>query len=288
MVDTSDSEASCPPSPRLKDAPPTPDTAEPVTQTEPVRVLSSGSEDEEEILPLAQRLMCKFLACKQLSPEDSSSPVKRIWDHQNNEGASCDWKKQPFPKVPDVPLHDTSERHASNNKDPAGDNPCHQLPAFKASCPIQNSSLTITETNAEVLPLQKRTKRSQKVRRRGSQGCQPRGPASQKENTVRQQEKKKAAARVNRVKAQRPEECLKHIVVGLDPGPPGTHLYPILGYPLSRLPPDCPSPVICCSAFADGRWRPAARGTAGHGVPLCDRGAGHAPEHHLEEKGRAS
>ncbi|XP_013972112.1 crossover junction endonuclease EME1 isoform X1 [Canis lupus familiaris] len=217
VVDTSDSEASCPPSPRLKDAPPTPDTAEPVTQTEPVRVLSSGSEDEEEILPLAQRLMCKFLACKQLSPEDSSSPVKRIWDHQNNEGASCDWKKQPFPKVPNVPLHDTSERHASDNKDPAGDNPCHQLPAFKASCPIQNSSLTITETNAEVLPLQKRTKRSQKVRRRGSQGCQPRGPASQKENTVRQQEKKKAAARVNRVKAQRPEECLKHIVVGLDP-----------------------------------------------------------------------
>ncbi|XP_041581694.1 crossover junction endonuclease EME1 isoform X3 [Vulpes lagopus] len=57
VVDTSDSEASCPPSPRLKDAPPTPDTAEPVTQTEPVRVLSSGSEDEEEILPLAQRLM---------------------------------------------------------------------------------------------------------------------------------------------------------------------------------------------------------------------------------------
>nr|XP_035932150.1 crossover junction endonuclease EME1 isoform X2 [Halichoerus grypus] len=56
VVDTSDSEASCRPSPRLKDVPPIPDTAEPVTQTEPVRVLSSESEDEEELAPLAERL----------------------------------------------------------------------------------------------------------------------------------------------------------------------------------------------------------------------------------------
>ncbi|XP_062967329.1 crossover junction endonuclease EME1 isoform X3 [Cynocephalus volans] len=56
VVDTSYSEASCPPSPGLKDAPPVPHTAETVTQTEPVRVLSSGSEDEEEFIPLAERL----------------------------------------------------------------------------------------------------------------------------------------------------------------------------------------------------------------------------------------
>ncbi|XP_066877243.1 crossover junction endonuclease EME1 isoform X4 [Kogia breviceps] len=56
VVDTSDSEACCPPSPKLKDPPPVPETAETVTQTEPVRVLSSGSEDEEEFVPLAERL----------------------------------------------------------------------------------------------------------------------------------------------------------------------------------------------------------------------------------------
>ncbi|XP_004395212.1 PREDICTED: crossover junction endonuclease EME1 isoform X1 [Odobenus rosmarus divergens] len=207
VVDTSDSEASCPPSPRLKDVPPIPDMAEPVTQTEPVRVLSSESEDEEELAPLAERLTCKFLTCKQLSPEDSSSPVKSVWDHQNSEGASRDWEKQPFPKVPDLPLHETSERHASTNKGLAGDNPRHQLLAFKATCPVPNGSWTITKTNAEVPPFQKRTKHSQKVQRRGLQGCQPR----------RQQERTKKAAPVNRLKAQRPEECLKHIVVGLDP-----------------------------------------------------------------------
>lgn len=213
MVHTSDSEASCPPSPRLKDVPPTPDTAESITQTEPVRVLSSGSEDEVELIPLAERLACKFLTHKPLSPEDSSSPVKSVWDHQNSEGASCDWKKEPFPKVPDVPLRDTSERCASNNKDPAGDSPCHQLPAFKATCPIQNSSWT----NAEVPPLQKRTKPSQEVQRSSSQGRQPRRRASPKERALGQQERTKKAAVANRLKAQRPEECLKHVVVMLDP-----------------------------------------------------------------------
>ncbi|XP_007103574.1 crossover junction endonuclease EME1 isoform X1 [Physeter macrocephalus] len=217
VVDTSDSEACCPPSPKLKDPPPVPETAETVTQTEPVRVLSSGSEDEEEFVPLAERLTCKFLTHKQLSPEDSSSPIKRVLDHQNNAGASRDWQNEPFTKLRDIPLCDTSERCASNNKDPMVDSPCHQLPAYQTTCSVQSNSLTVTKTNAEVPPPLKRTKHNQKVQKRGSQGCQQQGQASQKESTQRQQERKKKAALVNRLKAQRPEECLKHIVVLLDP-----------------------------------------------------------------------
>ncbi|XP_047687826.1 crossover junction endonuclease EME1 isoform X1 [Prionailurus viverrinus] len=217
VVDTSDSEASRPPSPKLKDTPPVPDIAEPVPQTEPVRVLSSGSEDEEELIPLAQRLTCKFLTRKQLSPEDASSPIQTVWGHRSTEGASCGWKKQSFPKVPDASFRDTSERRSSSNRDPVGDRLCHQLPAFQATCPVQSDSLTATKTNAEAPPLQKRTKHGQKVQRRGPRGCQPRGQASQKESTLRQQERQKKAALVNRLKAQRPEECLRHIIVGLDP-----------------------------------------------------------------------
>ncbi|XP_032472202.1 crossover junction endonuclease EME1 isoform X2 [Phocoena sinus] len=217
VVDTSDSEASCPPSPKLRDPPPVPETAETVTQTEPVRVLSSGSEDEEEFAPLAERLTCKFLTHKQLSPEGSSSPVKRVLDHQNNEGASRDWQNQPFTKIRDIPLCDTSERCASSNKDPVVDSPCHQLPACQTTCSVQSNSVTVTKTNAEVPPPQKRTKPNQKVQRRGSQGCQQRGQAGQKESTQRQRERKKKAALADRLKAQRPEECLKHTVVLLDP-----------------------------------------------------------------------
>ncbi|KAM7067352.1 crossover junction endonuclease EME1 isoform 1-T1 [Molossus nigricans] len=210
VVDTSDSEVSCPPSPRLIDPPPVLDTAETVTQTQPVQVLSSGSEDEEELVPLAERLTCKFSTHKQLSPEDSSSPVKSILDQRNNEGVSCDWNKQPFPQIPDAPLRDSSRRCTSNNKDPLGDSPCHQLPASQATCPLQSFSSTGTKANAEVPLPQKGTKHSQKVQRRGSQACQ-------KESTLRHPQKKKKAALVNKPEAQRPEECLKHIVVVLDP-----------------------------------------------------------------------
>ncbi|XP_013836468.1 crossover junction endonuclease EME1 [Sus scrofa] len=217
VVDISDSEASCPPSPKRKDPSPVPETAETLTQTEPVRVLSSESEEEEEeFIPLAERLTCKFLTHKHLSPEDSSSPVKNVLDHQNN-GASRDWQKQSFPKIQGIPLHDTAGRCASNNKDPVIDSPCHQLPASHAPCSAQSYSLTGTKTSAEVPPPQKRTKHKQKDGKRGSQGCQQRGQTSQKESTQRQQERKKKAALVNRLRAQRPEECLKHIVVQLDP-----------------------------------------------------------------------
>uniref|UniRef100_A0A8C3YWB2 Structure-specific endonuclease subunit EME1 n=1 Tax=Catagonus wagneri TaxID=51154 RepID=A0A8C3YWB2_9CETA len=216
VVDTSDSEASCPPSPKQKEPSPVPEAAETVTQTEPVRVLSSGSEDEEEFVPLAERLTCKFLTHKQLSPEDSSSPVKSVLGHQNN-GVSHDWQNQPFPKIQDIPHRDTAGRCASNNEDPTVDSPCHQLPACHAPCSAESYSLTGTKTRAEVPPPQKRAKHNQKDQKRGSQGRQQRGQASQKESTQRQQERKKKAALVNRLRAQRPEECLKHIVVLLDP-----------------------------------------------------------------------
>nr|XP_042111761.1 crossover junction endonuclease EME1 isoform X2 [Ovis aries] len=216
VVDISDSEASCP-SPKLKDPPLVPEAAETVIQTEPVSVLSSGSENEEEFMPLAERLICKFLTHKQLSPEKSSSPFERVLDHQNNERVSRDWQKQPFTKIRDIPLCGTSERHASSNKDPVVDNPCHQLPAYQTTCTVQSNSLTITKTNAEVPLPQKRRKYSQKVQKSSAQGCQQWGRASQKESTQRQQERKKKTALVNRLKAQRPEECLKHIIVLLDP-----------------------------------------------------------------------
>lgn len=166
-------------------------------------------------------------------------------------------------------LHDTPERSASDNKDPILDNPCHQLPAYQSTCPVQSNSLTVAKTNSDILPPQKKTKRSQKLQGRGLQGCQQQGQASQKESTLRQQERKKAAALANRLKSQRPEECLKHIIVVLDPGPPSICLHPLLSNLLSGPPTDSPFP-ICCSAFADGRWGPAPRSLAVHGVLLCD------------------
>ncbi|ELV11757.1 Crossover junction endonuclease EME1 [Tupaia chinensis] len=61
-----------------------------------------------------------------------------------------------------------------------------------------------------------RTKHDPKVQGRGTQRHRQQGQACQKGSILGQQEKQKAAV-VNRLKAQRPDECLKRITVVLDP-----------------------------------------------------------------------
>ncbi|XP_052053044.1 crossover junction endonuclease EME1 isoform X1 [Apodemus sylvaticus] len=213
VVVTSDSEASCPPSPGFKDLPCVPSVADTPPQAGPVRVLSSSSEDEDGFVPLAERITCKLLTSKQLSPEHSGSPLKTGLDGQNHGSASCDWKKQPWPKIPHVPLHGALEKSAASDKDSLLGSQYYQLPAYQATC----KELAITETNPDFPLPEKRTKHIQRAQSGGSRGCWRRGQASRKENTPRQHERKQKAEMVKRLKAQRPEECLKHIVVVLDP-----------------------------------------------------------------------
>ncbi|XP_031207151.1 crossover junction endonuclease EME1 [Mastomys coucha] len=213
VVVTSDSEASCPPSPAPEDPPCVPNAAEAPPQAAPVRVLSSSSEDEDGFVPLAERIACKLLRNKQLSPERSGSPLKTGLDGQNNASASCDWKEQPWPKTPDIPLHGALEKNAADDKDSLLNNQCHQLPAYQATC----RELAVTKTNPDLPLPKKRTKHIQTAQSRGSQGCWWSRQKSRKENTPRRHERKKKAEMVKRLKAQRPEECLKHIVVVLDP-----------------------------------------------------------------------
>ncbi|XP_021068510.1 crossover junction endonuclease EME1 [Mus pahari] len=209
VIVTSDSEASCPPSPGFRDPACVPSAAGAPARAGPVRVPSSSSEDEDAFVPLAERITWKFLTDKQLSPEHSSAPLKTGLDGQNNASAPCDWKKQPWPKIPDVPFHGALKKSAANDEDTLLDNQYHQLPAHQATC----RELAVTN-----LPLpKKRSKHIQTTQSRGSQGCWQPGQASRKENTPRQHERKKKAEMIKRLKAQRPEECLKHIVVVLDP-----------------------------------------------------------------------
>lgn len=248
VVVTSDSETSCPPSPGLKESPFVPHTAEAPTQAGPVRVLSSESEDEDVFVPLAQRITSKFLTHKPLSPEHSSFSLKTVSDHQNNTSGPCDWKKQPCPEIPDVPLHNALEKSPANDWDSVLDSPGRQLPAYQSTC----SELVVTKTIPDIPLPQKRTKHNQKVQRRGSQGCwQPR-QASRKENTPRQHEKRKKAVVVNRLKAQRPEECLKHIVVVLDPGSPRSQLPPEPSCLCPRLSDDHPFQSIAVLLQMEG------------------------------------
>nr|XP_045014083.1 crossover junction endonuclease EME1 isoform X2 [Jaculus jaculus] len=217
VVDTSGSEASCPPSPGLKDVSSVPDTAGTLTHTEPVRVLSSESESEELFIPLAERLTCKFLTSKQPSPEEWSSPLRTVLGHQNSESASCDWKKQPCPEISDISLGTSERKAAAGDQDSILDNLYHQPPAYQSTCLPQSNELSVTRTNSDLPLPQKRARHGQKVQRRRSRECQQQEQAHRRKSTPRQQGKEKKTALANQLKAQRPEECLKHITVVLDP-----------------------------------------------------------------------
>ncbi|KAM6174629.1 crossover junction endonuclease EME1 [Erethizon dorsatum] len=215
MVDTSDSEASRPPSPGSGELPVL-RAAVTATQTEPLGVLSNVSEDEEELIPLARRLKCKFLTNRQLNSKDSSTSGKGVKGPQN-EGLSRDWEEPCFPEASSTPLGDSSQPSVADNQAQSLDFPCCDPPAPQPTCLIQGNRLAGTKTKSGVTLPQKRAKHSQKGERRGSQGMRLQGRASRKESSPGQQERKKKAALINRLKAQGPEECLKHIIVALDP-----------------------------------------------------------------------
>ncbi|XP_010618448.1 crossover junction endonuclease EME1 isoform X1 [Fukomys damarensis] len=205
VVDASDSEASQasrPPSPGPGE-PPVPHAAVTPTRAELLGVLSSGSEDEGELVPLARRLKCKFLTHRQLSPKASSPSGEVLEDHQNG-GPSHDRREPSFPEVCGVPLGHSSEWGAADNQAQSLDFSCRDPPAARTTCLIQSHGLAGTQTKPGVAPPQKTAKHSPKRERRGAQGR-----ASRKE--------RKKVVPGSRLKAQRPEECLKHIVVALDP-----------------------------------------------------------------------
>lgn len=208
LVHTSDSEAPRLPSPGMG-KPWVPHAAVAPTQAEPLRVLSSGSEDEEEVAPLARRLRCKFLTSGQLNSLDSSPSGKGVESHQN-EGLSRVWEKPSFPETSRIPSGDSSGLTAADGQAGSLDSPCCDPLGPEPACLTQESRLAGTKVKSGGTHPQKRAKQSWEGARRlqGRAACRERSPG--------QQEKKKAAL-ARKLKAQRPEECLKHIVVALDP-----------------------------------------------------------------------
>ncbi|XP_004633688.1 crossover junction endonuclease EME1 [Octodon degus] len=210
LVHTSDSEASRPPSPGVGQ-PWVPHTAVTRTQAEPLQVLSSGSEDEEELVPLARRLRCKFLTNGQPCSADAS-PSGEVLESHHNEGLSCGWEKPSLPEAFRIPLGDSSGLTAADDQLGRLDFPCCDPLGPQPACLTQENRLTGTKMKSGVARPQKRAKHSREGERR------PQGRATCKKISPGQQEKKKkAAALASRLKAQRPEECLKHIVAVLDP-----------------------------------------------------------------------
>ncbi|XP_036612902.1 crossover junction endonuclease EME1 isoform X2 [Trichosurus vulpecula] len=214
------SEAECSSSPGSKELSAVQEAARTVSPEELVTVLSSDSEEEEELIPLVQRLQCRmtnsFSKAQESSHQDSSSQTKCALDHQPNEGRADEWKEQHFPKALALSNSSSVKDASENDRDVVEEEPRNHLPVYYSASPVQIRNLSATEESSVLCPPQKRTKYTQKERGRGRQGPLQ-SQRKQKETEQRQQERERKKALANMLKAQKPEECLKHITIVLDP-----------------------------------------------------------------------
>ncbi|XP_074079866.1 crossover junction endonuclease EME1 isoform X2 [Macrotis lagotis] len=215
VVRSSDAECSSS-SPGLEELPAVQEAARTVSPKEPITVLSSESEEEEELIPLVQRLQCRitnsFSKAQESSHQDSSSHTK----YQHNEGKAGEWEEQPFPKALVLSNPSSINDTSKNDRDIIEDEPPGHVPAYPSVLPVQIRNLSATGESSVLSPPQKRSKYTQKEKRRNCRDALQ-TQRKQKETEQRQQERERKKALASMLKAQKPEECLKHITAVLDP-----------------------------------------------------------------------
>uniref|UniRef100_H9H7R3 Essential meiotic structure-specific endonuclease 1 n=1 Tax=Monodelphis domestica TaxID=13616 RepID=H9H7R3_MONDO len=194
------------------------ETGRTISPKETVTVLSSESEEEEELIPLAQRLQTNhFSKTHESNHQDSSSQTKCALDRPYNKGTRGGWGQQSFPKA--LVLCNSSSVKDASKKDRnifIEEEPHSPLPTYSSVFPVQIRSLSVAEESSVLSPPQKRTKYTRKERGESCQGPL-RTQGKWKETEERQQERERKKALASMLKAQRPDECLKHITVVLDP-----------------------------------------------------------------------
>lgn len=216
MLESSGSETSLPPSPvRNITYTALADYASVNTCVKDITMISSESEEEEEIVPLSERLKGRFTAAEALSSDSSFSVSTTICSTFRSKcmDVQAETAKAPLvarplqlpfsekgavPRAPKERQH-TSPIHQSHQSDFI---PQPQLTSLNIGPPKKKGKHSVEELEkGHEEALRKRQER-QKLRER-------------KEYLEQEKAKKKALAEA--LKAQRPEECMKHLQVLIDP-----------------------------------------------------------------------
>ncbi|XP_074870888.1 structure-specific endonuclease subunit EME1 [Carettochelys insculpta] len=232
VICSSDSEQSSPPSPgwRKFRGKWRSDRASPCKDV--IAMRSSDSEEEEVIRPLSERLRVKLVNSKssktsilhseaqQPSRCDAVCKGRGAVLCQNSEQVVTDCREQVVPKASDTrtrtPL--LSDISQDRNQDDATQNsktvPLHPSPVHLSDSPAQGRRFLVAEVNPEMSPQQKKSKCYQEEKESSRQAALQR---VRERKVQKEQERERKKALANMLKAQRPEECLKHITVVLDP-----------------------------------------------------------------------
>ncbi|KAG6937000.1 essential meiotic structure-specific endonuclease 1, partial [Chelydra serpentina] len=235
VICSSDSEESSPPSPGLGTFPGTQDSDPAGSCKDVIARLSSESEEEEEIIPLSERLRGKLVNSKssktgillsgaqQLSSCDAVCKARGAGLHQSYEQVVTDCREQLLPKASDsqtrtpVSSWEISDSDQDNATKDSKRVPLHQPAVCLSDSKARSSRSLVAEASSEMAPPQKKSKHSQEERERARQAALQRRREREVQKGQREQDRERKKALANMLKAQRPEECLKHITVVLDP-----------------------------------------------------------------------
>ncbi|XP_053158629.1 crossover junction endonuclease EME1 isoform X2 [Hemicordylus capensis] len=227
---SSDSEDSSAASPACKKSCATQDPTGAAAHTE-VRVELSSDSEEENIIPLVERLKRKLVDAK---PATTEVLFTRIQELRKQDSAGGN-KFQPsdeqeatdcgsLPKAPDAQRRAAPNTWELSDSDPEVDpsdsmnQPLHQPPVCVSNCSVPNSDCRVAEISLRPFPLQTKKKRSQEEIDKARQAALKRRKDQETRKMLQEQERERKKALANQQKAQKPGECLKYIQVVLDPG----------------------------------------------------------------------
>nr|XP_056719410.1 crossover junction endonuclease EME1 [Euleptes europaea] len=225
---SSDSEDSSTLSPAWKKSCSRQGSAGAATHLQKMAELSSDSEEDEGPLPLAERLRKNLSNTKPSTVGASFTRIqeprnqdlvgsKRLYSNDEQVAAAC-WE-QSLPRASDIgrraapnawELSDSDQEVAPRVPKKQSVN---QLSVCLSQCSVENGSHRMAEMSLKSIPPPTKTKHSQeeldKAQKRKDQESRKR---------LQEQERERKKTLANLRKAQRPEECQKHIQVVLDPG----------------------------------------------------------------------
>ncbi|XP_077184034.1 structure-specific endonuclease subunit EME1 [Paroedura picta] len=232
---SSDSEDSATQSPAWKKACRGQDSARAATQLKKMPELSDESEEDEDLMPLAERLRRNHLDAK---PSTTGASFTRIQErrspelagpkrlHSDGEQVATIYWQQSQPRASDIrrravlntwELSESDQEMAPRHPKETS---IKQLSVCHSQCSEENGSHRIAEKNLESFPLQTRTKDNQEEahHHKAHQDAAQKRKDQETLKRLQEQERERKKALAKLQKAQRPKECLKHIQIVLDPG----------------------------------------------------------------------
>ncbi|XP_054832033.1 crossover junction endonuclease EME1 [Eublepharis macularius] len=219
---SSDSEDSSTLSPAWKKPRSTQDSAKAATHLKVMEELSSESEEDEDLMPLAERLKMNLLNSKppiagaaftriQEQSKQDSAGGKRPHSTDEQVAADC-WPQSP-PKAFDV------RRRAAHNTWELSDSDPEVTPRVPQKQSLNQLSVCLNRCSIENGSRQKtKTKRSLEEMDKARQATVQKRKDQEMRKVLQEKERERKKVLANMWKAQRPEECLKHVQVVLDPG----------------------------------------------------------------------